>query len=1051
MFLSDASVRRPVAMSCLIIGLLLLGANSYRKLGLELMPKIDMPMITIVTAYPGASPNEIETDIAKRIEDKVSTLDGLKHVNSTCMEDVCITMLEFQLGVDVDIAATDVREKLDLVKPDLPSGAEDPTIQKLDLNAKPVVTMAFTGDLTLEELYDYADNKLRDRISVIRGVADVSLVGGAKREVHVMLDRDKLAARRLTALQVMQTVQSNLGTVPSGRVRDSGTEYSVKFDADFRTAEEIGNLEVRNEDDKRCYLRDVGEVKMTTAEVRRSATWNNQGAVAIKIVKKSDANAADVVAEIRKAMDKLNAELPGGMKLIWFTDDGIFIKATNDSAWINVFEGILLTAAILFLFLYNLRALFVVGITMPVTIVIGLFFMQWAGFTLNTSTLIAMGMSVGILVTNSIVVLEAIVKRLNGQSPVSKGTSVLSNRSPTDGPDISDRERAKNAARMGTKEVTTAVLASAGTNIVVLFPLGKMGSLVGLFIQPLAITMLIMTGVSLFISFTLTPLLCSLVLKPTNENSRGPLAFLERWWNRGFDRIVVAYRWILLFCERYRWAAVTVLLLTFGIFVHSLSLAGKLGSSMVEESDRGEVFIKMEFPTRYSLEKTKIRVAEAEKRLQGATELKGILSTIGLVEGDMAQASEGVYLAQILLKYSERTERSLTIHDLMKEVRKRMEAFPDAIVSVSMPSIIGGQAIPIQMEISGDRLEVLDKLAKKAENMAQNMDGFRDTDTTVRYGKPQVRIRPQRAVLGDREIAARDLGFSLRGNLEGIEAGSFKKDARNYDIVVKLKEEEGRGQVEQFNFPGEAGLPVPLTTMGKVQDSQAPVQITRKNKQRISKLYSFLASDLPLGAGVEKIDKAMKEEGNIPPGYSWSFAGDYEYMNEGQEALGEAGLISMVLVFLTLAAILESFRQPLLILVTVPLALIGTIWALYLTGQSMGIFVIMGFVMMIGIVVNNAILIMDQFNVHVAEGIPRHKAMIYAACERFRPIIMITLAAVLGMVPLGFGQGIGAEIRNGVGIASMGGILVSGFLTLLVMPILYDLFTRKGKKVEPQD
>ncbi|HUT90780.1 MAG TPA: efflux RND transporter permease subunit [Thermoguttaceae bacterium] len=1022
MILSDASVRRPIAMGCLIIGLALLGFNAFRKMGLELMPKMDAPFVTIVTIYPGASPEELETDVAKRIEDAVVSIDGLKHVSSICMENACQTLLEFQMEVDVDIAATDVREKLDLIRADFPEDVEDPIIQKFDVNATPIVNLALSGDAPLDELYDYADNTLSDRITVIPGVAEVQLIGGADREVHVELDRDKLAARSLSSMNVVSAIQNAVRTIPSGRVRDERAEYSVKFDADYDTVAGLADLEVANDDGRRCHIRDVGDVAMATEEVRQVATIDGRPCIAIKVVKKADANAVRVAGAVRDAMAKLNVELPGGMELIWVDDDGRFIEANNRSAWINVIQGILLTVAILFLFLYNLRSLFVVSVTMPLTIVIGLFFMQMVGYTLNMSTLIAIGMSVGILVTNSIVVLEAIVKRLDA----------------TGDP--------KEASRLGAKEAFIAVLASAGTNVVVLFPLATMSSKVGMFIGPLAMTMFIMTVVSLFISFTLTPLLCSLVLKPRKERSRSPLALMERGWNWGFERVVGAYRRLLQFNERHRWAAVLTIVAVLAIFVHSLRLAGTLGSSAFAESDMGRVYLRLEFPTRYNLQETTRRVKQAEARIAGLAELKHVLTTVGKVEAILGQSSEGVYLAQILMKFSERDERELSIDQLMDMVRSRMEGYPDATVGVSQPSMIGGQSNPVELEIAGDDLDTLDALALKALGFAREMPGFLDPDTTVRPGKPEIRIEPRRAVLGDLKAPAIGLGMALRANLEGIEAGTYKQNARNYDIVVKFAEEPGKDQVDEFLFPGADGHPVLLASFGEVTEGEMPIQIVRKDKRRISKLTSQLADDLPLGTAVSEISRKIDEKGNLPPGYEYKFGGMAEFMKEGQAGLGEAGIIAIVLMVLTLAAILESFRQPALILMTLPLALIGTTWALALGGESFSIFVIMGIVMMVGIVVNNAILIMDQFNVHVREGIPRHKAMITAACERFRPIVMITLAAVLGMLPLALGQGIGAEMRNGVGIASAGGILVSGVLTLVVVPILYDLFTRKGKQ-----
>ncbi len=1022
MFLSDASIRRPIAMSCLIIGLALLGLNAYRKLGLELMPKMDVPYITVTTIYPGASPEQIETDVAKRIEDQVVTIDGLKHVSSACMENVCQTLLEFELDVDVDIAATDVRERLDLIKADFPQDVEDPKILKFDINAQPIINMALTGDVPLDELYDYADNTLRDRLTVISGVANVELVGGAKREVHVMLDRQRLAAKGLSSLNVVQALQQAVRTIPSGRVTDRGREYSVKFDAEYKEVAEIATLEVAGEDGRRCYIRDLGTVVMTTEELRQKAAIDGKPCVYVKVVKKADANAVKVVGRVREAFDRLRKQLPGGMELVWVSDDGRFIEASVQSAWSNVGQGILLTAAILFVFLYNVRATLVVAITMPLTIVIGLFFMQLAGYTLNTSTLISIGLSVGILVTNSIVVLESIVSRLK------------------------DTGDPKAAARLGAKEVTVAVVASAGTNIVVLFPIAMMGSIIGQFMRPLAWTMLIMTAVSLFISFTLTPILCSLLLKPANGRPRGILHRMETGFNRFLDATVAGYRRVLSFNERHRVAALGVLAVTILMLVHAVSLGGKVGFSFTPNTDQGKVFVKLEYPTSYGLDRTIERVRLVEQRLRDVPELKHVLSAIGKVEGVIGQSTEGVYLAQLLLTFSDRDQRTMTIEEIQTEIRRRLVGYPECIVTVTQPAIVGGQNQDVELLIAGDELATLNRLAVETQARAARLEGIKDPDTTVRAGKPEVAIVPRRAVLSDLNVPATSLGMVLRANLEGIEAGTFKRGDRNYDIVVELADEQGRDQVEQFLFPATPGQPILLSNLAEVEHRVVPIQITRHDKRRVTKVFANLKPELPLGTAVKRIADGIDSEGHFPPGYDYQFTGMYERMAEAIAAFGEAGVMAIVLVILTLAAILESFKQPGLILVTIPLGLIGVMWALAVTGQSMSIFVLMGMVMMVGIVVNNAILIVDQFNVHVREGIPRHKAMITASCEQFRPVVMITLAAVLGMLPLAFSRGIGSELRTGVGIASVGGILISGILTLVLLPILYDLFTRKGKK-----
>lgn len=1020
--LSNFSVRRPVAIICLFIGLSLLGFNAYRKMGLEIMPKVDLPYITIITIYPGATPEEIETDIAKPIEDEVSTISGLKHVTSTCIENVCQTLIEFELGVNQDIAATDVREKIDLIRNDFPVGVEDPKIVKYDINAKPVLTLALTGDRPVEELFDYADNDLRDKISVLPGVASVEVEGGAEREVHILVDRDKLAARGLTSLNLVQTIQEGLRIIPSGRVRAHGTEYSVKFDADYKELAPIGDMEISGKDGQRTYIKDVAEVRMTTEEQRQVAHADGRQAIAIRVIKRSEGNAVKVIDGVREALVELEKQLPGGMELVWITDDGTFTRAMVEDAWKNVGQGILLTGLILFLFLHNLRTIMIIVVTMPLTIIVGFLFMSAAGFTINVSTLMSIGMSVGILVTNSIVVLEGIVKRLDeGLSP-------------------------KEAARVGAGESFIPVLASAGTNIVVLFPIAIMPGMVGLFIGPFAMTMVIVTAVSLFMSFTLTPMMASLLLKPRKKKSRSPAALFGRAWDWGFNYVADFYRWQLQFFERYRITAMIFMILVVLLFMHSMKIGGTLGFGMWEEPDRGEISVKLEFPTSNDLASTTEAVLAIEEDLRSLPHLRHMLTTIGKVQGMVGQSSEGVHLAQILLRFNERTERSETLYDILDMTREKLKKRAGVIATLVVTNFTGGQSSDVEFEISGPELATLDQLALDAQKASYTLPGFRDPDTTTRQGKPELRIKPDRAVLADLGFAPTTLGMALRGNIEGITAGTFKREARNYDIVVKFAEQEGKDQVRDFLFPAAPGRPMALNNIGTIEETLAPVQITRKDKQRISKFYANLSPDLPLGTATQQLTAAFEEQSPLPPGYSHRFGGVYEVMAEGIEALLEAGLIASLLVVLMLAALLESFKQPLLILVTLPLGLIGVLYGLYLGGYGMSIFTMMGVVMLIGIVVNNAILIMDEFNVNVAKGVSRHTAMINAAHEEFRPVIMITLAAVLGMLPMAFGRGIGAEMRNDIGLASAAGILISGMLTLYVLPILYDFFTRKPKK-----
>ncbi len=1022
MLLADLSVRRPVAILCLIIALVALGFNAYRKLGVEQLPAVDVPILTITTVWPGATPADIEKDIARRIEDAVGRVDGLKHLTNSCMENVCFSFVEFQLGVNIDAAASDVRERLDTVISQFPEGVQRPVILKVDINAKPVLTLALTGDAPIEELYDYADNDLRDRLSVVRGVGNIELVGGSEREVHVLLQRDALAAAGLTSLDVVEATQRGVLTMPAGRVRERGAEYAVRFDAEYDAIAAIGALEAANRNGVRRHIRDLGRVALAAEERRQAAFIDGKPCIGIRVVKRAEANAVAVVRDVRLALEKLRPVLPGGMELVWVADDAAYIRSTVDSTLHDIALGVALTALVLFLFLLNLRTTLIVGVTMPLTIAVSLWFIQLLGYSLNMSTLLAIGLATGILVTNSIIVLENVAQR------------------------FADTPNPWEAARKGASEVAIAVIASAGTNVVVLLPIGMMGSMIGVFFRPFALTTLIVNLVSLFISFTLTPILCALLMRSGPAAAPPRLARHAAAWDGFLKRLARRYADLLRLLARRRWVAALILLLALALLVHALSLAPAIGFTFVPATDRGQLIVKLEYPTRVDLAESAARTLEVERRFRDMPELRHLMTTVGKIEGVVGKSSEGVYLAQIYLVFTDKTERRLTIYDLMAEARRRLEGVADCIVGVSIPSLLGGEEIPVEMEIAGEDLAELDRIALRAHALAAGIPGVADPDTSVREGKSELLIRPRRALLSDLNLPIRTLALAARANLEGIEAGSFKRGDRTYDIRIKFDERPGRDQIEQFPIPVGGGRTVTLANFADVERASVPVLITRVDKQRVAKLYASLDKGAPLGNVVNEISRRVEGENMLPAGYTCRFAGQYERMAEGVSGFLEAGILAVLLTYLMLAAVLESFTRPLLIMLTIPLGLIGNLWALRLTGHSMDIFTLLGIVLLVGIVVNIAVLIFNRMEELAHKGLAPRDAMLGAVEDEFHPVLMVTLAAVLGMLPLAIGAGLGSEMRVGIGVASVGGIFVSALLTMIVLPLAYLLMAQAAPK-----
>lgn len=1019
MFLATASTRRPVAMASLLIALVCLGANSYRKLSLENLPSADIPYVTITATWPGATSEDMEKDVAKRIEDAVSGVEGLKHVYSTCIENAANVLIEFNMGTDVDIAAQDVREKLDPILSELPEDCDDPIIQKLDLNATAICNIFLSGDMPLDDLYWYADNQISDRFASVDGVAEVDVIGGNEREIWVELDRDRLAAAGLSAADVAAALQRGILSVPSGRIRQHGSEYSVKFDAEYKTIRDIETLQVATgPNGERRYLSDLATVRQTTEEVRQRAFLDGKPGIAIQIIKKSDGNTVTTIQNIRERFDEIRNDLPPGVQLQWLQDDGEIVQVNVDNTLNDIVSSIGLCAVILFAFLINLRTTFIVAVTMPITVIISFFFMELAGQTLNVVSLLAIGLSAGILVSNSIVVLENIARRFN---------------------DTPDRWE---AACKGTNEVAVAVLASAGTNVVVMLPIAMMSSIVGQYFRPFALTTLIVNIASIFISFTLTPILCALWMRNESERT-GLLPRLGMRWEQMLTRWGTGYAaWLRKIGSR-RILSGALVLLTALIFAGTMVFGLKgLGFTMIEDDDWGRISIRLEFPDYYDLDATVKEALAISERVRQYPDVESVLLTTGVADSISGQASEGVYLAQISMVFKAPSEREWNISTVLQQMRDDLARVPDVIASVNIPGAVGAASSTLSMVLSGPDLDELSDRAQRLQQHAFTLPGVAQLDTSARDDKPEIRVYPNRPVLADLGVSPSDVGTILRANVDGIEAADFKEDVKTIDVRVKLQEKPGYAQVAEFPLPAETGRPIPMEALTtQVFDGQK-VMIYRYDKNRSISFTGNERKGFASGTVMNQIMGYAEASGLADHEYRLHTVGVAEMLDETVADFLEAIILAALLTYLTMAAILESFSRPLVVLLTFPMGLVGVIWALQLNRMNISIFVLLGIVMLIGVVVNAAVLIIDKMDQLQRAGQRLHEAMYNAVADTFRAVLMVVVASGLGMIPIALSTGIGAVNRVGIGAASVGGILVAGIFTLTTMPLCYTFFTR---------
>lgn len=1024
MFLSQWSVRRPIAMTAFIIVLVMIGVSLYPRISIDLLPNMEVPMVLVRCEYEGASPTEIEVEVVKRIEDAVSSLDGIKHITSTSMEDEARIQLEFNMGTDVDVAATDIREALNRIRTDLPDGADEPTIRKIDTNATTVVQAFLVGDRTQDDLYDYADDVIADRFSSVPGVGEVRVYGANEMQIHVLLDRAKLTAMNLTINDVVTKLRENNVREPLGRIQFDKGEKNVTFDGDFKDFEQIKALEIGKFKNKRVYLRDVADVKFMSREVRSKAYVNGKPAARFRIVKKGEANAVEVIRGIRERFDAMvrNGELPTGMELFWFTDSGAFIQASVDDAWSSILTGIILTAVLLFLFLHEPRSTFIVMISMPISVIVTFAAMAYFNYSFNIMTLLSLGCSVGVLVTNSIVVIENIFKHLD------RGETI------------------KVAAERGTDEVIAAVSASALTNVVVFVPVMMMTTRIGTMMVPFAGVMVAATLVSLFISFTLTPILSCVLLKQKKGAEAGQttgfLAKLFTPWDRGYDWLCRKFDRSIEWTARHPKSLIlAVLALSAAVFFW---VVPQVGLSFLPFCDQGEIRVKFEFPTNYNLETTDRLIREAADHLKKFDFVRGMSITVGDSDGGGGQISSAVYIGQITLRTTDKFEREESIYDLQAQLRKELAYLDNCRVTLSIPATFGGSGAEIRCVMNGSDLNVLEEAEMAVMEKLPTLGIVRDVDSSRRERKPNINITPRRTVLQNLDMSANELYEYLLGSLDGIEVGDYRAGARTFDIRVKNQKEYGEEQLRQAAPARKDNNPLGTETLAEITEDTRPVVINRYDKARTMWLYANTAPGMALGPVSDTIGKLALEA--LPPGYGVRMSGSVELMNETAREFGQVILLAAVLTYLLIAGIMESWTRPFLIMFTVPLGFLGMYATLWLTGMSMSMMGLLGGVMMIGIVVNNAILIMDECAMLVNSGVTTHQAMLQATQSKFRPIVMTSIASVAGMLPMAFGTGLGSELRSSCGMGVVGGLTVASLLTLYVIPALYFIFVHDTAK-----
>ncbi|WNG43664.1 efflux RND transporter permease subunit [Archangium minus] len=1013
MLLSDVSIRRPVFTAMLSLCLIVLGVMGYSRLGTDLYPDISIPVVVVNTIYKGAGPGEIETQIIKPIEDAAAGISGVDKIHSFSRENVGTVIVQFKLSASLDRAVQEVRDKVSGIVNKLPQDADAPVVGRVDISAVPVLTYAASAQADSRTVRKLIDDKLKPALAQLEGVADVRINGGDVREIQVDVDLDKARAVGVTPMDIAQRIGSENLDLPAGRLQLGPTELTVRSLGQFKSVEELRQLPVaQSRTGAQVRLEEVATITDGAAERRTSARLNGQDAVILEIIKQPGSNTVALSDAVKKQMETLVPSLGHGFQTTLLIDQSVIINENAHEVWIALIFGGAMAVLIILMFLLDPRGTFISSLALP-TSVIGTFFVMYLlGYTLNQMTLLALSLAIGLLIDDAVVVREAITHRLEqGEDPVS-------------------------AASKGTSDVGLAVLATTLALVAVFVPVAFMPGMVGQFLQQFGITISVAVLISLFISFTLDPMLSARLAKQRKHgehHQENALAKTIRGFLDGSERVYSnILRWVL----NHKWLTTGITVL---VMVVSFGAASRLGVEFLSPEDRSQFIVQLILPDASSLDQTGVRVAEAEKILKGIPEVTDVYSIVG-DNGDVNKA-------RIRVLTKEKHERERGIQAIKESARELLApALPATqVIMQDLPIVdgLGGDFFPIMVRVIGPDLGKLREESERIAQILREIPGTADVRVDFNPPKPELAIEIDRARAKDLGLSAAALAMQMRMAIGGDVAAKLREGVDETDIRVRLtqRDRDTPERVRQIELATPRGM-VPVTDVAKVELRDGPSVIEHENRQRQLAVYAQL-NGAALGDVASQLQQRVAEK-PLAPGYSLVYDGQMKLMNEQNDAFITAGLLAFVFIYMVLASQFESLKHPFTIMVSLPLALVGALLGLYFGGFHVSMGAMIGIILLMGLVTKNAILLVDGALQFLREGDSVDEALMKAGPRRLRPILMTSAAMAIGMVPTAIGKGVGSEFRAPMAIAVIGGVITSTFLTLLVVPVVFAAMERLG-------
>ena len=1038
MWFTRVSLNNPVFATMVMLALVVLGLFSMQRLQIDQFPNVDFPVVVVITDYPGASPEIVESEVTKKIEESVNTIAGINALTSRSYEGQAVVIIEFGLHIDGRKAADDVREKVASVRPNLRTEVKEPRVLRFDPSSRAIWSVAVLPDsvagqgpaMTAVELTNWAEQTFKKRLENVRGVGSVTLVGGSKREINIYLNPQALEAFGVTPEQVANAVRNENQDLPVGSIRSAEQDRVIQIAARIERPEDFGRIIVMRKNGVAVRVDQVARIADGAQELESLALYNGERTLLLNVQKSQDENTIGVVDGLNKTLAEMQLRLPPGVKLAQITDGSRQIRVSVANVRQTLIEGALLTVLIVFLFLNSWRSTVITGLTLPIALIGTFLFMNLLGFTINMITMMALSLCVGLLIDDAIVVRENIVRHVQ----MGKG--------------------AFQASMDGTREIGLAVFATTLSIVAVFLPIGFMGGIIGKFFHEFGLTIVAAVLISMFVSFTLDPMLSSIWHDPSIEahgKHHAPVTLYDKTIGRitalfdyGTDALVDVYQGIL------RWALahkLTTIALAVGIFVGSVFMVPLLGTEFVPKSDFSETNLTFNTPVGSSLEVTEARARQVEGIIRAFPQVRYTLTTINTGN------APGKMYASIYIRLVDRKLRQTSVDDMSVALRQRLRQVPGiAVTHVGLLDPVGGQK-QIAFSIQGADMGELSNLTALALEKISKVPGLVDVDSTLKPNKPTLDVQIRRDVASDLGLSVAQIGAALRTLVAGQTVGNWRApDDQTYDVNVRLSPQSRNQSADLNALPFAMGTNadgstriVRLDQVARVVESTGSNQINRRDLTREVAITGNVSGR---AAGEVSADiKKVMDSIAMPPGYGYKFSGSTKDMGEAFGYALSALVLAIVFIYMILASQFKSFFQPLALMTSLPLTLIGVVLALMVFNSTLSMFSVIGVVMLMGLVTKNAILLVD-FAIRAREsgvdeqgrpvaGLPRHDALLMAARVRLRPILMTTLAMIFGMLPLALALSEGAEMRAPMGQAVIGGVITSSLLTLVVVPVVY--------------